>query len=222
MNLKYSIKVSNIRSRPGFFAQQIKKAIKGAGTDEHTLNRVIVSRCEIDTKQIKEEYTKLFGKNMEQDILGDVSGDYGKLLAELLKDPAHRVFEGASEPEIPHEIIEVPEPVIEETPTLKPVENFNPASDCEKLKKAMKGLGTDEEAIIQVIGYRSSDQRQELKRSYQQMYGKDLIKELKSETSGDFKHILEALMLSKSEFDAFSFRKAVEGLGIHCIIIIKK
>ena len=38
------------------------------GTDEHTLNRIIVSRCEIDTKQIKEEYLKMFNKNMEQDL----------------------------------------------------------------------------------------------------------------------------------------------------------
>ncbi len=68
------------------------------GTDEHTLNRIIVSRCEIDTKQIKEEYLKLFNKNMEQDLSSDVSGDYGKLLILLLKDPDQRVFEAPSEP----------------------------------------------------------------------------------------------------------------------------
>ena len=72
---------------------------------------------------------------MEQDLLGDVSGDYASLLIALLKDPAHRTFEGPSEPEVPHEIVEVPEPVIEQTPTVKPVQNFNPANDCEGLHK---------------------------------------------------------------------------------------
>lgn len=207
------MKVANIRSRSGFFAQQIKKAIKGAGTDEHTLNRIIVSRCEIDTKQIKEDYSKIFNKNMEADIQSDVSGDYGSLLVFLLKDPSLRIYESSSEPDIPHIIEEVPEPVIEQTPTLKPVENFNPASDCERLHKAMKGLGTDEKTIIEIIGNRSNSQRQELKKSFQQMFGKDLVKEIKSEISGNFSETIEGLMMSKSEFDAHSFRKAVQGLG---------
>jgi hypothetical protein len=183
------------------------------GTDEHTVNRIIVSRCEIDTKQIKEEYLKLFNKNMEQDLSSDVSGDYGKLLILLLKDPDQRVFEATSEPNIPHVVEEVPEPVIEQTPTLKPASNFNPASDCERLYKAMKGFGTDEKTIIDVLGNRSSDQRMELKKSHQQMYGKDLVKELKSEISGNFWNTVEALMMSPVEFDAFSIRSAIKGLG---------
>jgi hypothetical protein len=123
------------------------------------------------------------------------------------------VFEAPSEPDIPHVVEEVPEPVIEQTPTLKPASNFNPASDCERLYKAMKGFGTDEKTIIDVLGNRSSDQRMELKKSYQQMYGKDLVKELKSEISGNFWNTVEALMMSPVEFDAFSIRSAIKGLG---------
>jgi len=183
------------------------------GTDEHTLNRIIVSRCEIDTKQIKGEYLKIFNKNMEQDIASDVSGDYGKLLTLLLKEPEQRVYDVSTEPEVPHVIEEVPEPVIEQTPTLKPVENFNPANDCERLYKAMKGFGTDEKTIIDVLGNRSNGQRMELKKSYQQMYGKDLVKELKSEISGNFWLTVEALMMTSTEYDAYSIREAVKGLG---------
>jgi hypothetical protein len=80
---------------------------------------------------------KIFGKNMQQDLLGDVSGDYANLLVSLLKDPSERTFEGPSEPEVPHEIVEVPEPVIEQTPTLKAALNFNPESDCERLRKVI-------------------------------------------------------------------------------------
>ena len=68
-----------------------------------------------------------------------MSGDYGKLLLRLLIDPSKRTFENNS-PEEPHIIETVEEPLIEETPTLKEFSSFNPNSDCEQLRKAMKGL----------------------------------------------------------------------------------
>ena len=39
------------------------------------------------------------------------------------------------------------------------------------------------------------------------------MKDIKSETSGDFQEVLEALMLPPVEFDAFSLHKAMKGLG---------
>ena len=36
-----------------FFAGRLYKSMKGAGTDEETLTRVMVSRCEIDMVHIK-------------------------------------------------------------------------------------------------------------------------------------------------------------------------
>lgn len=131
--------VANIRSRPVYFAKEIKKAIKGLGTDEHTLNRIVISRCEVDMKQIKEEYVRLFTTTMEKDVTGDVSGDYRKLLLELIKDPSERVYEGGSGPEEPHEMEQVEEPHIEQTPTVVDFAGFNSNSDSERLRKAMKG-----------------------------------------------------------------------------------
>ncbi len=92
----YLALIRNIKNRPGYFASEIKKAIKGLGTDEHTLNRIVVSRCEVDMRQIKEEFRKGTDNTMEHEVAHDVSGDYGKLLAELLKDPSERVYEVCS------------------------------------------------------------------------------------------------------------------------------
>lgn len=49
---------------------------------------------------------------------------------------------GDGAPEEPHIIETVEEPPIEQTGTLLAAEPFNPNGDCERLRKAMKGLGT--------------------------------------------------------------------------------
>ena len=51
-------------------------------------------------------------------------------------------------------------------------EPFDPKADCAVLKKAMKGLGTDETAIINVMARRSNAQRLELVKMYKTMYSK--------------------------------------------------
>ena len=140
---------------------------------------------------------------MEKDIQGDVSGDYGKLLLLLIKDPASRTYENAdgspAQPEEPHVIEQVEEAPIEQTPPVVDFSGFNANDDCERLRKAMKGLGTDEKTIIQILGNRSNKQRQELKKVFTSMFGRDLIKDLHSELSGDFRETIEGMMMTPAE-----------------------
>ena len=42
--------------------------------------------------------------------------------------------------------------------------SFNAEKDAEALRKAMKGLGTDEDAIIKIVCNRTNAQRQEIKK----------------------------------------------------------
>ncbi|KAK2158706.1 hypothetical protein LSH36_165g04011 [Paralvinella palmiformis] len=77
----------------------------------------------------------------------------------------------------------------------------------------MKGMGTDEEAIINVVSNRSNQQRQDIKRMFKTMYGKDLIKDLRSELSGDLEEIILALFMPTTYYDAWSLRKAMKGAG---------
>lgn len=50
--------------------------------------------------------------------------------------------------------------------------HFDPSTDSALLRKAMKGFGTDEASIINVLANRTSDQRQRIVLTYQQAYGK--------------------------------------------------
>jgi len=65
-----------------FFATKVNKAIKGI-TNDKLLIRILVSRCEIDIKYIKLFYKQLYKKDMIEDIKGNTSGDYQKLLVKL-------------------------------------------------------------------------------------------------------------------------------------------
>ena len=58
------------------------------------------------------------------------------------------------------------------SPTVVPEEDFDPRADAEALRKAMKGLGTDEKAIINVLAYRTNMQRQEIELQFKTLYGK--------------------------------------------------
>ena len=46
--------------------------------------------------------------------------------------------------------------------TITPATDFNVEKDCQELRNAMKGLGTNEAKIINVLGNRSRDQRLEI------------------------------------------------------------
>ena len=66
-----------------YFATRVNDAIKGIGTKDHLLIRVLVSRSEIDMPQIKQYYKQLYGKDMVADIKKDISGDYQSLMVGL-------------------------------------------------------------------------------------------------------------------------------------------
>lgn len=77
----------------------------------------------------------------------------------------------------------------------------------------MKGLGTDEKAIIDILCFRPLQQRLEIKAAYLSQYGKDLIADLTSELSGKFENVIEALLLEPVQYDAKCLHDAMKGLG---------
>lgn len=53
-----------IRGKASHFATELYKSMKGLGTDDDRLCRVIVSRCEVDMVQIKEEFQKQYKQTL--------------------------------------------------------------------------------------------------------------------------------------------------------------
>ena len=65
------------------YAEKINNAIKGFGTNEENLTRVLISRCDIDMPLIREMYEYKYKNSLKDDIINDTSGNYQKLCAFL-------------------------------------------------------------------------------------------------------------------------------------------
>ena len=86
-------------------------------------------------------------------------------------------------------------------------------ADCQSLRKAMKGLGTDEDLIISVLTNRNNEQRYMMRQRYQSIFNRDLIKDLKSELHGNFEDAVLALLDSPYELDCRGLYHAMHRPG---------
>uniref|UniRef100_A0A673LBQ2 Annexin n=1 Tax=Sinocyclocheilus rhinocerous TaxID=307959 RepID=A0A673LBQ2_9TELE len=100
--------------------------------------------------------------------------------------------------------------------------DFDAGSDAEALYNAMKGFGSDKEAILDLITSRSNAQRQEIRAAYKSQYGKDLIDDLKYELTGKFERLIVVLMRPPAYHDAKEIKDAIKGAGTDekCLIEI--
>jgi len=98
-------------------------------------------------------------------------------------------------------------------PTIIPHHPFDPEHDAKVLHKAMKGFGTNEGAIIDILCERSCQQRVEIANTFKAAYGKELRSELKSELGGNFERLILALITPWADYMASEIHDAVHGTG---------
>ncbi|NXP80580.1 ANXA6 protein, partial [Ramphastos sulfuratus] len=215
--------VKCIRSTAEYFADRLYKAMKGLGTRDNTLIRIMVSRSEIDMLDIREVFRTKYDKSLYNMIKEDTSGEYKKALLKLCggdDDAAGEFFPEAAQ--VAYRMWELSAVAkVELRGTVQPAGSFNDDGDAQVLRKAMKGLGTDEGAIIEVLTQRSNAQRQQILKAYKAHYGRDLLADLKSELSGSLAKLILGLMLTPAQYDAKQLRKAVEGAGTDEKVLIE-
>lgn len=89
----------------------------------------------------------------------------------------------------------------------------DPKKAATALYEAMKGFGTNEKKIIETLVPLDSETIQKTREEFSAQYHKDLIKEIKSETSGNFERALVALLMAPVEYDAWLLHDSMSGLG---------
>jgi len=170
------------------YAHVCHQAIKGLGTDERSLIRVLTTATYEDIVLMNEAFSAKYG-NLQQWIEGDTSGDFKNMLLALsLKKPM-------------------------ENP-----EAFDPQADAQLLRTAMKGMGTDERTLIEVLASKSDEQLEEIKAAYAAKFRRDLKSDVSKETKGlfesaDFREALMGVLDPREVTIANYLRKAMKGWG---------
>ncbi|CAG8950709.1 hypothetical protein HYFRA_00002919 [Hymenoscyphus fraxineus] len=90
---------------------------------------------------------------------------------------------------------------------------YDGVQDAEALRKAMKGFGTDEKMLIRVLSQKDPLQINVIRQTFNYRFSRDLIKDIKSETSGWFEEGLCALARGPLLQDVHLLREAMNGLG---------
>jgi len=71
-------------SKIGYLAKQLFLSMDGPGTRDHSLIRLIISRCEIDLGDIKTEYQRRYGRSLADAVSSETSRYYRKSLLALV------------------------------------------------------------------------------------------------------------------------------------------
>ncbi|XP_071702453.1 annexin Gh1-like [Rutidosis leptorrhynchoides] len=88
----------------------------------------------------------------------------------------------------------------------------SPFEDCEQLRKAFAGWGTNEALIIQILAHRDGPQRKKIQETYSATYGENLLKDLDSELSSDFQRVVLLWTMESAERDAYLVNEATKKL----------
>lgn len=142
------------------------QAIDGWGTDEDAINKVLAHRSNFEIELIKLRYQQLKGESLYSALDGDTSGDYWETLKKLLDADRN---EGPADP-------------------------AQARHDADVIRRAVKGWGTDEGAIIEVLTRSSRAHIEEIKKAYRAQHGRDLWADIDDDTSGDFRDLLRELV----------------------------
>ncbi|KAK1602731.1 hypothetical protein QYE76_027193 [Lolium multiflorum] len=116
-------------------------------------------------------------------------------------------FDSASAPG--HEEEEEAAPVASMASISVPDPVPSPTEDAENIRKAVQGWGTDEKALIEILGHRTAAQRGEIAVAYEGLYDETLLSRLQAELSSHFKGAMTLWAMDPAARDAKLAYKAL-------------
>ncbi|KAL1024021.1 hypothetical protein UPYG_G00050390 [Umbra pygmaea] len=137
-------------------AETLYKAMKGLGTDEDSIMKVLTARSNDQRQQIKAAYKTLHGKDLVSDLKGELGGKFETLIVALMTPPIQY--------------------------------------DVTSLRHAIKGAGTDEKILIEILSSRTPQQVKDIIAASSKEYDADLEKDITGDTSGHFQRLLVILL----------------------------
>ncbi|CAJ1448770.1 unnamed protein product [Effrenium voratum] len=90
---------------------------------------------------------------------------------------------------------------------------FDLEADCAKMKEAMEGWGTDETLLTTMVCNKTSKQMEDVNKKFKELYERDLLAWVQSETSGHYKSTLVGCIRHPMKQLAHSVRDCMQGWG---------
>lgn len=129
----------------------LRKAMKGMGTDEPTLIRILAHADPLYIARLNHTFTQRLGRNLEKDVKSEVSGSLERALVALLRGPLQQ--------------------------------------DVHAVRCAVKGMGTNEALLNDVLVDRSNADLQAIKRAYHDTFHRSLEEDVADDLSGQTKQL---------------------------------
>ena len=150
-------------------AKQAYEAMDGWGTDEATLKEIFNGLTKEQGEEVKQIYEQMYKEKLEDAIDGDTSGELNTYLKAALNGSTAKVKQEKGEDK-----------------------KFDPTPLAKKAYEAMKGWGTDEDALESAIIGLNKEEAEAVKSKFQELYGESIIDWIEDDTSGDLQKRLVA------------------------------
>ena len=130
--------------------------MKGFGTDEAALIRVLTRLSPLEVPVIKETFRQRHGRNLEDDVRKEVSGYFELCLLSILRGPLQQ--------------------------------------DVWCLNKALKGAGTDEDLLNEILIGRSNADMHAIKQAYHHTYHRNLEHDVRDDLSAKTERLFSMVL----------------------------
>ena len=177
---------------------QLRKAMKGLGTNEDTLIEILATRSNERINRIKQRYNEMYQRNLVADVDSDTSGFFREILKKLLE---------ANRPNNPY-----------------PDEQECSRNAKELYDASIQKKGKEQLTYLYILTQKSREELAMISKIYYKWYSRTLFQEIESLFSGDARRVLKAIvyaLLSPSEYFAYRIHKAIKGLGTNDTILIR-
>ena len=177
---------------------QLRKAMKGLGTNEDTLIEILATRSNERINLIKQRYHEMYNRDLIKDIDSDTSGFFRDILKKLLE---------ANRPNNPY-----------------PDEQECSRNAKDLYDAGIQKKGREQLTYLYILTQKSREELAMISKIYYKWYSKTLFQEIENLFSGDARRVLKAIvyaLLSPSEYFAYRIHKAVKGLGTNDTILIR-
>jgi len=182
----------------------LRYAMDGIGTSEDIIARVIGGASKESVLQIQARYDEKYSRSLVADLESELGGNLKKAVLKWLTPPKTGYFDGGAELEL------------DQGKLAAMVESAYVAVaeiDAVNLKEACEGFGTDDDALTDILCFRTKAQLARINEQYKAKYGQLLLEQVNSETSGDYRVFLQMMIAGATEADCDALNGAMVGLG---------